>query len=80
MLSSKDILDILNIKLLGKIPEDKRVIDASNQGRPIILDNSSEAGNAYKRISNRMCGKSVEMKDIEIDSDGFLRKLAGIFK
>jgi len=80
MLSSKDILEILNVKLLGKIPEDKRVIDASNQGRPIILDNTSEAGNAYKRISNRMCGKSVEMKDIEIDNDGFLKKLAGIFK
>jgi len=57
MLKSDDILDILNIRLIGKIPEDNGVIDASNQGKPIILDDNSIAGQAYKRISARLCGK-----------------------
>ncbi|MEA2047028.1 MAG: septum site-determining protein MinD [Campylobacterota bacterium] len=80
MLKSDDILDILNIKLLGKIPEDRGVIDASNQGKPVILDSKSMAGQAYSRISGRICGQNIEMKDIESSQSGVLKKLAGIFR
>ena len=80
MLNSQDILEILNIKLLGKIPEDKGVIDASNQGKPIILDEKSMAGQAYKRISDRICGKKIDFVDIEAVNKGLLKKFAGIFK
>ncbi len=66
MLRSEDILDILNIRLIGKIPEDSGVIDASNQGKPVILDKNSIAGQAYERISARLCGKKVDMKDIDV--------------
>lgn len=80
MLRSNDIMDILNIKLLGKVPEDKGVIDASNQGKPVILDNKSIAGQAYARIAGRMCGKKIEMKDVESSDSGVFKKLAGIFR
>ena len=80
MLKSDDILEILNIKLLGKIPEDKGVIDASNQGKPVILDKKSIAGQAYTRIAGRLCGKKVDMKDVEISDAGLFKKLAGIFR
>jgi septum site-determining protein MinD len=80
MLKSSDILDILNIKLLGKVPEDKGVIDASNQGKPIILDRKSIAGQAYDRIAKRLCGEEVKIKDIETPESGVFRKFAGIFK
>ena len=80
MLRSEDILDILNIKLVGKIPEDKGVIDASNQGKPIILDKKSIAGQAYRRIAGRLCGKKIDMKDVEISDSGLFKKIAGIFK
>ena len=80
MLKSDDILEILNIKLLGKVPEDKGVIDASNQGKPVVLDSKSIAGQAYMRIAGRLCGEDIEMKDIESIESGVFRKLAGIFK
>ncbi|MCH9741368.1 MAG: septum site-determining protein MinD [Epsilonproteobacteria bacterium] len=80
MLRSEDILDILSIKLVGKVPEDRGVIDASNQGKPIILDKKSIAGQAYVRISARLCGKKVDMKDVEISDAGLFKKLAGMFK
>ena len=80
MLKSDDILEILNIKLVGKVPEDDGVIDASNQGKPVILNKNSIAGQAYKRISARLCGKKVDMKDVEMSDSSILRKLAGIFK
>lgn len=80
MLRSEDILDILNIKLLGKIPEDKGVIDASNQGKPIILDKKSIAGPAYSRIAKRICGEDIKMEDIESPNRGVFKKIAGMFK
>lgn len=80
MLRSEDILEILNIRLLGKVPEDKGVIDASNQGKPVILDKKSIAGQAYTRIAGRLCGEKVDMKDIEISDSGLFSKIAGIFK
>lgn len=80
MLRSEDILEILNIKLLGKIPEDRGVIDASNQGKPIILNKNSIAGQAYTRIAGRLCGEKVDMKDVEISDSGLFKKIAGIFK
>jgi septum site-determining protein MinD len=80
MLKSDDILEILNIKLLGKIPEDKGVIDASNQGKPIILEQKSIAGQAYRRIAGRLCGQKVDMKNVEISDSSLFKKITGIFK
>jgi len=80
MLKSEDILDILNIKLVGKVPEDKGVIDASNQGKPVILDKKSHAGQAYVRIAGRLCGQKVDMKDVEISDKGLFKKITGIFR
>jgi septum site-determining protein MinD len=80
MLKSDDILDILSIPLIGKVPEDRGIIDASNQGRPIILNDASRAGQAYKRISARLCGEEVAFEDVESHSDGFMQKLKGMFK
>jgi septum site-determining protein MinD len=80
MLKSDDILEILNIKLLGKIPEDRGVIDASNQGKPVVLDKKSIAGQAYGRIAGRLCGQIIDMKDIEISDSGLFKKLTGMFK
>jgi septum site-determining protein MinD len=80
MLNSGDIIEILNIKLVGKVPEDTGVIDASNRGKPVILDKNSIAGQAYKRISARLCGKKIDMKDVEMSDASLFKKLAGMFK
>lgn len=80
MLSSEDILDILSIPLLGKIPEDRGIIDASNQGKPIILDKNSGAGRAYTRIAARLCGEQVAMEDIEMPESGLMHKIKEMFK
>jgi septum site-determining protein MinD len=79
MLNSEDIVEILDIKLLGKVPEDDKVISASNQGKPVILDDNSIAGQAYKRIADRLCGEKVEMRDIESDIT-FFERVSEFFK
>ena len=81
MLETEDILDILSISLLGKVPEDKRVIDASNTGKPVILHDASRAGQAYRRIAKRLCGEDVPFEEVEKEEEkGLLGKLKGIFK
>ena len=79
MLNSDDILEILSIPLIGKIPEDKGIIDASNQGKPIILDKNTKAGQAYKRIASRICGEKVDFVDVESENGGFMQKIKGMF-
>jgi len=78
MLSSEDILEILNIKLLGKVAEDKGVIEASNQGTPIILDSKSMAGAAYFRIASRLCGNNIPIQE-PTTTRGLVGKIKGIF-
>ena len=80
MLNSDDILDILSIPLIGKIPEDKGIVDASNQGKPIILDSSSSAGKAYSRVASRLCGEEVALENVEMPQGGLLQKIKEIFQ
>src|SRR5699024_8335110 len=48
MLSLGDIEDILRIKLIGVIPESDMVLQASNQGLPVIHVRDSDAAAAYQ--------------------------------
>jgi len=57
MLSAKDVAEILAIPMLGIIPESPTVLQASNAGIPITLDNNSEAGAAYLEVVARFLGE-----------------------
>jgi septum site-determining protein MinD len=54
MLSIPDVQEILNVKLLGVVPEDEKILRASNRGEPAVLDQSSRAGGAYREIVRRL--------------------------
>ena len=76
MLSVDDVQDILSLHLLGVIPESKSVLNASNSGMPVILDEKSDAGQAYADIVARYLGEDRPHRFIE-DKKGFFRKLFG---
>jgi septum site-determining protein MinD len=57
MLSVDDVREILSIDLLGVIPESKSVLSASNAGVPVILDEASDAGQAYRDAVARYLGE-----------------------
>lgn len=61
MLSVDDVQDILNIDLLGQVPEDERIVHSSNKGEPAILDPRSKAGNAYRNVVARILDPAVPM-------------------
>ena len=79
MLKSDDILDILDIKLIGKVPEDNNMINSLNKGKPIILNPKSKAGQAYSRISSRILGKKVSILNIENEKSTIFNSIARMF-
>ena len=83
MLSTDDICDILGIEvpLLAVIPESESVLQASNTGAPIILDQESTAGQAYSDLIDRYLRKEgddeVPHRFLEVDKKGFFSKMFG---
>lgn len=77
MLSVDDIQDILRIPLIGVIPESQNVLQASNAGAPVIHQEDSTAAEAYKDVVARLLGENREMRFLEAEKKGFLKKLFG---
>ncbi len=77
MLSVADVEEILAVPLLGVIPESEAVLKASNQGAPVILDQESNAGQAYGDAVRRLLGEKVEHRFLEAQKKGFFKRLLG---
>lgn len=77
MLKLDDVLDILAISLLGVVPECSGVLQASNIGTPVILNEDSRAGQAYRDVVGRFCGEDIEHRFLTPETRGFLSRLFG---
>lgn len=77
MLSVEDVEEILAVPLLGVIPESESVIKNSNQGTPVILDDNSDAGQAYQDMVSRLLGEQVEYRFLEAEKKSFLKRMFG---
>ncbi|MBV1789701.1 septum site-determining protein MinD [Marinobacterium sp. D7] len=77
MLSVEDVQDILAIPLLGVIPESEAVLKASNQGQPVVLDQQSDAGQAYLDAIARFLGEEREHRFLEVQRKGLLSRVFG---
>ena len=77
MLGVTDVEEILAVDLLGVIPESQDVLKASNQGTPVILDDGSDAGQAYSDAVARLVGKDVPHRFLEAQKKGFLARVFG---
>jgi septum site-determining protein MinD len=76
MLGLEDVQEILSLHLLGIIPESRSVLTASNAGTPVILNEKSEAGQAYADVVARYLGEKRPHRFID-GKKGFLSKLFG---
>jgi len=75
MLSVSDVLDLLGIPLLGVIPESKAVLQASNKGTPVILDELTDVSQAYTDVIYRFLGEERPHRFIEVEKKGILKRL-----
>lgn len=65
MLGIDDIIDNLAIKLIGVVPNDKDVTISTNRGEPIVLNENSKAGNAFRDIAKRITGEEVPFPSLD---------------
>jgi len=79
MLSVEDVLHILALPLIGVVPDDEDIVKSTNLGEPIVLNEKSLVGEAFRRIARRIEGEDVEFLDLK-SKKGFLDKLKGLFK
>lgn len=77
MMSVEDVTEILAIDLLGVIPDDESVVIATNQGEPVVGE-ESPAGKGYENICRRLTGEEIPVTDFSRHS-GIRKKLSGLF-
>ena len=77
MMSIEDVVEILAIDLIGAVPDDENIVISTNQGQPLVGDNSL-AGRAYFNICKRILGEDVDFLDLS--ESGFFKKLSRFFK
>jgi septum site-determining protein MinD len=77
MLSISDVEEILGLKVVGVIPEAPEVLQSSNSGNPVILDEESSAGQAYTDAVARILGEDRPMRFTTVEKKGFFSKIFG---
>ena len=77
MLSLQDIQDILRIKIIGVIPESDIVLQASNQGSPVIHMEGTDVSEAYKDVVARFLGEEKPLRFTEAEKPSFFKRLFG---
>jgi septum site-determining protein MinD len=78
MMSIEDVNDILQLNVIGAVPDDENIVVATNKGQPLVGDESL-AGQAYMNICRRILGEEVEFLDLN-GKGGFMKKLSSLFK
>ncbi|QYR53738.1 septum site-determining protein MinD [Lysobacter soyae] len=77
MLGINDVEEVLGLKAIGVIPESTDVLNASNKGEPVILENNSDAAIAYDDAVARLMGESRPMRFLQAEKKGFFSKMFG---
>ncbi|HHO52481.1 MAG TPA: septum site-determining protein MinD [Deltaproteobacteria bacterium] len=65
MMNREDILEILAIPLIGIVPDHSDIIVSTNRGQPVVFDEKSPVGQAYRRITDRVMGLEVEIPEFD---------------
>jgi len=77
MMSVDDVKDILGLDVVGVVPESPDVLQASNAGVPVILNEHSDAARAYDDAVARLLGQSIPLRFIEEPKKGFFARMLG---
>ena len=65
MMSVDDVCDVLSSELLGIVPDDEEIIDTTNRGEPIVLDQTNRLAGIYEKIARRLEGEIVPFTNLE---------------
>jgi len=75
MMSHEDVVEVLSIELIGLIPMDEQVVISTNTGIPLVSQNNSLAGEAFRRIAMRLNGSPDIPIQVPRTQISFFKKL-----
>ncbi|MFA5523909.1 MAG: septum site-determining protein MinD [Tissierellales bacterium] len=78
MMNIDDMTDILAIDLIGVVPDDEAIVISTNRGEPVVIEDKTLAGQAYKNIVRRIMGEEVELLELDVD-EGVFSKIRKLF-
>jgi septum site-determining protein MinD len=78
MLSVEDVCEILGIELVGIVPDDEEIIDTTNRGEPVVLEDGGRLRGIYDKIARRMEGERIPFASF--DRPGFFGRLLEALK
>lgn len=78
MMNIDDCIDMLQIPVLGIIPEDEELIISSLTGSLAVSNENSRAGRAFLNIAARLSGEEVPVMDLDV-KEGFLKRFKKLF-
>jgi len=79
MLSVDDVVELLAVDLIGLVPEDSEVIQSTNEGRPVVMQDKSNAGRAFRDIAKRLAGVEVPFRNLE-EKNGIFGRISRIIR
>jgi len=74
MMNISDILYILDVVLIGAVPDNESIITSTNRGEPAVMDKNSIAGQAYRNITRRIEGEEIPIMNLD-EPHGIMQKL-----
>lgn len=77
MMDVEDIIELLAIPVIGVVPDDESIIVTTNKGEPVVMDEKSKTGQAYRNISQRVMGEQVPLLNLEDET--FFDKFKKLF-
>jgi septum site-determining protein MinD len=79
MLGVSDVLDILQIGLIGMVPDDENVVKSANEGKPLTFGDESQAATAFKNIAARITGRDIPFMNLEAPKKSFFARIKDAF-
>lgn len=79
MLSVEDVLDILGLPLLGIVPDDQKIVIASNRGESVIHSNQAKSALCFTNMARRLEGEEIPMEK-HLLRESFLDRFMALFR
>jgi len=69
IISIQDIIEILGVKLIGVIPDNYKIIIASNVGKPIPFSKDKDLSSVFINIAKRLTGEKIPVTTLNSEND-----------
>lgn len=80
MMSVEDVLELLAVPLVGVVPDDEKVIIATNKGEPLVMaEDYSLPALSFSNVARRLEGEKVPFLDLMAEQNNILTRIRRIF-